>query len=385
MQSRSTWIKHGFIGAAALVLAWCSLAPTFAAAPLSDTRRALDEIIAAAKDRNREPVERVQNIEALGKWATPEVRVALVELLKDPQADIRAAAAKGLGWAGNDPAIAVLSQIAGDKNEPVTVRVAALGALAKIGNKSVRPLVLQLSRDPDAQIREEALRGLVGGPLESDSDRVALATRAAEDVDVGLPFRADAIRVLTSTRDPSAPATLVKIFETGPRAKIVPPPANATKQQILAVRYQQIGDVRAWAIQGLGELGDQSALPKVVAATEDPDDFFLRYVAAGVLVKWKARQALPALVKLLDDPVSEVRTIAVVGVGTLGSPSNVDALAARLGDDNVGVRVGAIEALAHVGGEGACQKLRAALVSEANSQVRQALEAALARLKCSLG
>ncbi len=53
--------------------------------------------------------------------------------------------------------------------------------------------------------------------------------------------------------------------------------------ELLAVRYQQIGDVRAWAAHGLGELGDRSVLPKLVKATEDPDDFFLRYMAAGAL------------------------------------------------------------------------------------------------------
>jgi HEAT repeat protein len=161
------------------------------------------------------------------------------------------------------------------------VRVAAVGALVKIGDMSGRELILQASRDPDPQMREEALRGVVGGALESASDRRVLATRAAEDSDLSLPFRAEAIRVLTSTRDPAAIPTLVKILETGPRVKIESPPPTATEQQMLAGRYLQIGDVRAWAALGLGELGDRPVLPKLVTATEDPDDFFLRYVAAG--------------------------------------------------------------------------------------------------------
>ncbi len=144
-------------------------------------------------------------------------------------AEIRAAAAKGLGWPGTVAALAALSQMAGDKTEQGTVRAAAIGALSRSATSRYGPLVLQTSRDPDAQIREEALRGLVGGPLESDADRLALATRAAEDGELSLPFRAEAIRVLTATRDPAAQATLVKILETGPRAKIVPPPPTATQ------------------------------------------------------------------------------------------------------------------------------------------------------------
>ena len=142
--------------------------------------------------------------------------------------------------------------------------------------------------------------------------------------------------------------------------------------------------MRAWAAQGIGELGDRSLLPKLVKATEDPDDFFLRYVAAGALVKWRANQALPAFLKLLDDPSSEVRTVAVLGVGSVGDASNVDVVAARLNDDIISVRLGAAEALAMIGGEPACQKLRAAHAKEVHAQVRQTLEAALARLKCSL-
>jgi len=386
MQSRSAWIKRAFLRAGVLCLAWGSFAPAplDAAAPLSNAGSALAGLVSTAKDRSLDPVERVQSIDVLGRWATPEVRQPLMELLKDPVAEIRAAAAKGLGWPGNSPALAALSQMAGDKTEPVTVRAATIGALIKIGDKSVRHLVLQNSSDSDAQVREEALRGVVGGPLESDADRLALATRAAEDGELSLPFRADAIRVLTATRDPAAQATLVKILETGPRAKILPLPPTATQPEILAGRYQQIGDVRAWAAQGIGEMGDRSLLPKLVKATEDPDDFFLRYVAAGALVKWRATQALPAFLKLLGDPSSEVRTVAVLGVGSVGDASNVDVVAARLKDDIISVRLSAAEALAMIGGEPACQKLRAAHAQEVHAQVRQTLEAALARLKCSL-
>ena len=84
---------------------------------------------------------------------------------------------------------------------------------------------------------------------------------------------------------------------------------------MLGIRYLQIGDLRAWAVQGLGELGDRSVLPQVVKATEDTEDFFLRYMAAGVLVSWKARGEVPVLVRLLSDPSPEVRTLAMSAVG----------------------------------------------------------------------
>ncbi len=378
-------IMRGFVCVGALLLVWSSLVSPVGAAPLSNTGAALADMIAQAKDQKLELGERVQVIEALGKWAAPEVRDPLIELLKDPSPEVRAAAAKGLGWPKNSGALAPLSQIVQNQTEQSAVREAATGALVKIGDTSARQLVLEASREPNARIREEALRGLVGGPLESPADRVALATRAAEDPDLTLPFRADAIRALTATKDPTAVPILLKILETGPRAKIVPPPPKATQSQILASRYQQIGDVRAWAAQGLGELGDRSVLPQLVKATEDADDFFLRYVAAGALVNWRERQALPAFLKLLADPTSEVRTMGVVGVRTVGDASNAEALVARLNDDTIAVRVSAAEALGVIGGPAACPKLKTAYGQEVHPQVRQALEAALARLKCSVG
>jgi len=62
-------------------------------------------------------------------------------------------------------------------------------------------------------------------------------------------------------------------------------------------------------------------LPKLVAATEDADDFFLRYVSAGVLAKWRECAALPALLKLLDDPSSEVQMVARMGVRRAHGPT----------------------------------------------------------------
>jgi HEAT repeat protein len=194
--------------------------------------------------------------------------------------------------------------------------------------------------------------------MDSASDRRALATRAAEDGALSLPFRADAIRCLTSTGDPAVLETLSRILETGPRLTIKPPQPGATQQEVLGIRYQQIGDLRAWAAQGLGQLGDQSVLPQLIQATEDSDDFFLRYVAAGVLAKWRECASLPALAKLLDDPSSEVRTVATIGVGTVSNQC------AAAGDQSV------------------CQWLNVAYQRQVTEEERQILRMAWDRLAC---
>jgi HEAT repeat protein len=108
--------------------------PAVAAAPMSNVSGVLAGFVAEARDHNLEVGDRVRSIEVLGKWGTAEVREALVELVKDPAPEIREASARGLGWAGNTPASAVLQERVRDKAEQGEVRVAAIGALIKIGD-----------------------------------------------------------------------------------------------------------------------------------------------------------------------------------------------------------------------------------------------------------
>jgi len=352
------------------------------AAPLSNASQALEALVAQAKDRNLHESVRVQIIEALGRWAKAEVRQPLIQLLEEPSTRIRMAAARGLGWPGNSPAVPAPRDRVLNAGEKGAVREAAVEALVRIGDPLVRGMILEVSRDAHPDVREAALRGLVDGPLQSPIDKLELAGRAAQDEELSLAFRADAIRALTATGDKAVIPILVDILETGPRAKIASPPPDAPQQHMLAVRYQQIGDVRAWAAQGLGELSDCSLWPKLVKATEDPDDFFLRYVAATALVKCRADKALSAFLNLLGDPASEVRTVAVFGVGMSGDASNVDVVAALLNDEIISVRLGAAEALAMIGGDAACQELWTAYGQETYPPVRQALQTALGTLRC---
>jgi HEAT repeat protein len=349
---------------------------------LSNASAALEALVAEAKDRNLHDGARIQVITALGKWATAEVREPLIALLEEPNPSIRAAAASGLGWPGNGPAVAALRDRVLDAGEEGPVREAAVGALVRIGDPLARGMILDASWDAHRDVREAALRGLVDGPLQSPIDKLELAGRAAQDEELSLAFRADAIRALTATGDKAAIPILVEILETGPRFKIASPRPDAGRRELLAVQLQQIGDVRAWAAAGLGELSDCAAAPKLVKATEDPDDFFLRFVAAEALIRCRTGQALPAFLNLLRDPASEVRTVAVFGIGMLGDASNVDVVAALLNDDIISVRLGAAEALAMIGGDAACRELRTAHEQEISPPVRRALAAALGRLGC---
>lgn len=58
--------------------------------------------------------------------------------------------------------------------------------------------------------------------------------------------------------------------------------------------------VRRAAVQGLGRMPDPSAIPGLLLGLREPERR-TRYLAASALGRQKAREALPDLIRLLDD------------------------------------------------------------------------------------
>lgn len=363
-----------------LAVVLLSVSAADAAAPLSTAGPILEQVAQRARDASLDERERLEAVGVLGQWATPDVRGPLLDLLRDPKPEIRAAAARALGWPDNAPAVPPLRARLDDTAEPAAVRVAALIALAKIGKAVPRDAFVAATRDAEGRVREEGFRPLIEGEFVDRADLVPLALRAVQDEGVSLQFRAESIRALARAGDRSVVPVLVKIVETGRRIKMPIPPPNATQQQLMPIRYQQIRDLRAWATRALADLGDRSVVPLMLTVAEDPDDYFLRLQGIYTLTVWQVPQGLPIMVRLLQDPSHDVRTAATAGAGVLGNASTVEPVAGRLKDDHAAVRAQAALALAQLGGPAARRHLTGARQSEKDPQVQQALEAALSRL-----
>lgn len=131
------------------------------------------------------------------------VVAALITMLSDPNAEVRVAAAGALGRIGDAPAIAPLLTAATDGNGKV--QLAALRALRKLDAR-VRPASLQrLMHSGLAEVRAEAVRLL--GDLRDDGS-VGVFRALLDDPD---PYvRAAAIEALGQLR---APASLQELFE----------------------------------------------------------------------------------------------------------------------------------------------------------------------------
>ena len=174
--------------------------------------------------------------------------------------------------------------------------------------------------------------------------------------------------------------SLSRILETEPRLRIALPPGTPTTRQTMDLRYAQVRDVAGWAAGSLGLLEARTALPLLLRTAEDPTDFFLRLMSVQSLVAWNVPEAFPVLVRGLEDPLPEIRVLALTGLARLGDPKAVDSVLARLSDASPAVRALAVPTLGHLGGPKVRPQLEAMQQKESDPHVLGALEAELSRL-----
>jgi HEAT repeat protein len=380
-QGRVRW--QCLLSAGALVLSLVPVAAAGAAPgapPLSDAAPVLDDLGKRIEDRSRPEAERLQAIELLGQWGTDQVRAPLIGVLGDPLASLRAASAHALGWPGNLGAVAALQARAETPGEVVAVRAAALGALGRIGDASARPLLLSATKDPAPEVRGPALWGLTFGGLGSPTDRIPLLRQLVGDGALDLLTRCQAIQALAALKDTGAAELLIRVLEHEPLYPMPGLSEAPTQQEIMMVRYRQARDVKAWAAKVLGAIDARAALPLLLKAAEEPDDFFLRTTSVETLGSWKVPEALPVFLRRLEDPFAYARLATLSALANLGDKSVVDQVLARLADKVLAVRIQAVNTLAELGDARVRPQLEALQEKDTDVNIQAALEKALARL-----
>ncbi|HEV2055369.1 MAG TPA: HEAT repeat domain-containing protein [Methylomirabilota bacterium] len=340
----------------------------------------LDELGKKLEDRSRPAQERLEIILTFEEWAGAQVRPPLVAVLKDPSPAIRAAAARALGWPGNNEAVPALRERVETPGEAAGVRAAAVRSLGRIGDRSVRALVITATGAPDASVREAALWSVALGSLVDPADRTLYLMRLAEDRAAEAQLRTEAIRALASVKEEGVVDGLARILEGEPRLTIALPSGTPTDQQIMVLRYAQARDVAGWAAGALGLLEARTALPLLLKTAEDPNDYFLRLMSLQSLVGWNVPEAFPVLVRGLEDPLPDIRVLALTGLARLGDPKALDPVLARLSDASPAVRALAVPTLTLLGGPKVRPQLEAMQQKESDPDVRGALEDELSRL-----
>jgi Uri superfamily endonuclease len=126
-------------------------------------------------------------------------------------------------------------------------------------------------------------------------------------------------------------------------------------EELAAILATGEADARWWAARALAVVGGEAALPALVRVLDDPEPD-VRACAALALGHMGDGSAAPALADRLGDESPFVASIAADALSMLGEGA-VDALAGRLGDGNLHIRLLAVRALGRIGSQKAVEPL----------------------------
>ncbi len=292
--------------------------------------------------------------------ANRDVTAPLVELLSDPETDLRMHAALALGRAGDRAAIPALVRALDDVD--ANVRFHAIEALGLLGaGDAVEPLA-RIAQSADFYLAFPAIDALA----KADDARVAPALAALLDNPL---LRPALIQTLAMSGDEDAVAPLVAIVNTD--AESVTDAASALVR--IRDRYEdafaagaQIVELTRAALTAQGRVH----LAEAVSARRAP------LAPAVTVLGWEGTAALDSMLAVLGEPA--VEAIAAEAIVAMGHAA-VEPLVARLTADDRGARLAAATLLGAIGDSRAVGPLIAALET-ADAELAAAAAAALARL-----
>ena len=116
--------------------------------------------------------------------------------------------------------------------------------------------------------------------------------------------------------------------------------------------------LRVVSALALGNLGTEQSVDGLAKALDD-EDYLIRFKAVQGLERTHQESALPHVLGALDDPARCVRARAIHALGALGDPSHVPAIQAILAEEeSIFIRMTCIDALGDLGGDEAVEVLR---------------------------
>lgn len=163
-----------------------------------------------------------------------------------------------------------------------------------------------------------------------------------------------------------------------------PPAVRAALPEVLRLLSDPAPEVRAEALDLLVEHPAPEAVPQLISRLTDADDT-VRSLAAEALEQLGrgAAPAIPALVRLSEDPSRLVRGSAIEALGAIGTPEAMSALNRLLGGPDAGLRAHAAEVLPCFGSAAVPPLTRA--LDDGDAQVRRSAALALGEIGPAAG
>jgi HEAT repeat protein len=259
-------------------------------------------------------------------FAAPAAAADVGELTKQLQSttgEARLAAIDALTDQGSEaaPAAEALAALLTDGDEAVRGRAArALGAIGPAAAPAVEKLAAA-AKEASPKVRSYALYalGMIGTPAQSAFPAVAEALNDADPV-----VRREAVKAM---------------------GRIKPPLDQAVPALVQALEKAQTAGETMPALHALAAAGAE-AVPRLIQGLDKPE---ARYWACRILAEIgpPAKDAVPALTKVLGDERTEVRREAAIALGRIGpdSKSAAPKLIELLADADSGVRSASLWAL----------------------------------------
>ena len=264
----------------------------------------------------------------------------------------------------------------------VSVRVQSAVALADLNNPDAVKQAIQMLKDQDKPVSEQALKTLEQIGASNPANLKALAAGLG-DGDAGV--RRGVVKSLSDPEGGIGPRTNPDVVQAlvaeavstdASRAAVgdvlssslFDPSANSRSVPALELLLTNKDDtVKQGAADALGKIGDQTAAPSLLALLHNPQtSMAVQNVVVGALGLIAAPSSQADLIAALKNPVYEAsaRAQAAEGLGSIASPQAVEALLQTLTTDNLGLRSSAVTSLARAGRVGITGKPNPSIVSQ---------------------
>lgn len=267
----------------------------------------------ALKDALKDPSPKVRAaaVQALGEMRPSDIEddiEPLVATLKDSDTSVALSAAKAFDQLRSDSAVPVLTEIYRSDRTPAELKYQALWTLASICNPDCMPIFLEGLQTANANLSPQ-IAGALECALRKHPDRSAfqpilkaVRSQPLEASNWVLPM--SLIRAMGATKNPDAFAPLAELLKA---------PAH---------------EVRSYAADGLGLLGDRRAIPLLGGVLKDTHED-VRLSAVSALTNFKDFTAPPELIAALEYS-DTVQMHAARALVLSNDPKAIDALIAAM-------------------------------------------------------